>query len=801
MTLTRITRPLVRAGLPLVAALSAACGGGGGSGGGGSVAAPANLAYATPRATYLVGVEIADNEATFTGTVTSFSVSPPLPAGLRIDPLSGDLEGTPSATSTRTTHSIVASNSGGSARFDLELAVELPARFLLSAGGADSTLASYRVDVADGSLSPHSYAAAGDDQIGPEALAVHPEGSFAFVPNATTDNISVYAIDATTGFLSPGTPAVVGAGPHELVLRPDGAFAYVASEAASKLLVFSVDQTTGALTQVAAPVDTRPLPISLAIDPTGRWLLVGNAGAPRSLQLFEIDAVSGALSAPASSLGLNGGLPVSIDFEPSGRHAFAALENYDAVISLTVDPLGAGLTLVSPSGTGDQPGGVAVHPLGDFTYVTNRATGSVSSFRVDPADGSLTPLATVPAGTNPSGALFDPTGSTMYVLDRGAREILAFAVDAGTGTLTAAGRVRSRQAPVAFALVPGAGPVRPVTTHAYVTNGDSDDVSTFRIDPLSGSLTEVGLAALTGDAPADVALDPLRRYAWVADRADDTLRTYAIDQVTGALFENAPALAVGDEPVALSVDPSGRFLFAALRGANAVGAFRIDPADGSLLQTAGLPLPNLLTATADVAIDPTGQFLFAAAEGDGNPSTSGVAVWTIDAHTGVPVALVQPALLQGASRLCVHPSGRQLYALERQMDTLSVFSIASATGSLALMPSAALTGELPSALAVDDSGRDAYVVLAESAGPGTIALHPLDAQSGALSPATETAFAGAAPADAALDAAGRWLYVLNGGSNSIGAFRRDASTGELAPPSGTLTGLGPTAIALATTWQ
>src|ERR1700761_2475736 len=69
---------------------------GGGSGGGSSMSAPSGLSYQTPR-TFTVGQAISPLNPTVTGTVTGYTVSPGLPAGLSMDGTTGVVSGTPSA--------------------------------------------------------------------------------------------------------------------------------------------------------------------------------------------------------------------------------------------------------------------------------------------------------------------------------------------------------------------------------------------------------------------------------------------------------------------------------------------------------------------------------------------------------------------------------------------------------------------------------------------------------------------------------------------------------------------------------
>jgi 6-phosphogluconolactonase (cycloisomerase 2 family) len=57
----------------------------------------------------------------------------------------------------------------------------------------------YRIDIATGGLISIGTIAAG---AGPSSIAIDPSGQFAYVANTNSDDISMYAIDATTGALT-----------------------------------------------------------------------------------------------------------------------------------------------------------------------------------------------------------------------------------------------------------------------------------------------------------------------------------------------------------------------------------------------------------------------------------------------------------------------------------------------------------------------------------------------------------------------------------------------------------------------
>ena len=78
--------------------------------------APVELAYSVSPAIYPVGVAIAYNEPSSTGSaVDSYSITPSLPAGLSLDTVTGVISGTPTELRAATDYTVTATNAGGSA--------------------------------------------------------------------------------------------------------------------------------------------------------------------------------------------------------------------------------------------------------------------------------------------------------------------------------------------------------------------------------------------------------------------------------------------------------------------------------------------------------------------------------------------------------------------------------------------------------------------------------------------------------------------------------------------------------------
>ncbi len=111
----------------LVTGIMQGCGGGGGSENNPPpVVPPTGLSYNHPAIAAMMNQAIDGDVPTVTGTVTSYAVSPALPAGLSLDSLTGVISGTPSALAAKASYTVSASNSAGSTTATIQIAVALP---------------------------------------------------------------------------------------------------------------------------------------------------------------------------------------------------------------------------------------------------------------------------------------------------------------------------------------------------------------------------------------------------------------------------------------------------------------------------------------------------------------------------------------------------------------------------------------------------------------------------------------------------------------------------------------------------
>jgi 6-phosphogluconolactonase len=163
----------------------------------------------------------------------------------------------------------------------------------------------------DGSLTlvPGSPFATQED---PGSLAIDPSGRYLYAASNTANAIDAFAIDATSGALTPlaGSPYAVASGTCSTsagtgsVVDPFGLFVYTADGFANAISGFAIHSSTGTLTQAAGspypdyPCSTSPFdqgnPAGLAIEGTGRFLYAANT-AP-TISIYSINAGNGALT-------------------------------------------------------------------------------------------------------------------------------------------------------------------------------------------------------------------------------------------------------------------------------------------------------------------------------------------------------------------------------------------------------------------------------------------------------------------------------------------------------------------------
>src|SRR5712692_2249230 len=185
----------------------------------------------------------------------------------------------------------------------------------------------------------------------------------------------------------------------------------------------------------------------------------------------------------------------------------------------------------------------------------------------------------------------------------------------------------------------------------------------------------------------------------------------------------------------------------------------------------------------------------------GNVSCTGsgnVSAYTIDSATGALTMVPGSPFAAGSLpfSVAVDPSGKFAYVANAISNNVSAYSIDSTTGVLSPVPGSPFSaGLFPVSVAVDPSGKFAYVANQFSS---NVSAYSIDSTTGALSPVPGSAFAaGSNPFSVAVDPSGKFAYVANQLSSNVSAYSIDSTTGALSPVPGSPFASGPSPVSVA----
>jgi 6-phosphogluconolactonase len=330
-------------------------------------------------------------------------------------------------------------------------------------------------------------------------------GNFAYVANESSNSISAYAIDASTGALVPlaGSPfAATGTGPVAVAVDPNGAFLYVANNASNTVSVYAIDPATGALTAVGEPTGSGNGPFALLVDPSNQFLFVVNK-TDNTVSVFATGS-GGSLTAISGSPFSVGSEPTSLATDPGGNFLYVTTYAQNAVAVFSIEPGGGALAAIggSPFAAGSGALSVAVDPTGTLAYVANETGDSVSMYSLNADTGALAALSgsPLPLGSQAESVAVDPSGKFLLV-STSANELSSLAITPASGALTAVSTVGTGTFPLNVV-------INPQGTFAFVANENSADISVYAINATTGALTQVaGSPFAAGDVPRSIAID------------------------------------------------------------------------------------------------------------------------------------------------------------------------------------------------------------------------------------------------------------------------------------------------------
>jgi 6-phosphogluconolactonase (cycloisomerase 2 family) len=302
-----------------------------------------------------------------------------------------------------------------------------------SNGLAAGSISIFTVDASTGALTPTGSLAT--PTLGPRS-AVIVQGKFLYFGSSGAE-IAAFTVNSVTGALTQiAQPFVSGNVPLALSATPAGTFLYAANAADNSISAFAIDQTSGALTPIAtSPIALPASPEDLKVDALGRFLFV--AMPTGTISVFTINANTGALSNRLDFGPSNpGGQPAAIAVEKTGRFLYV-LDNLPGVEPFSIDSNSGALTPLSvpTSPPGSGPFAITADTSGSFLYVTDRASNDVAGY-VILGNGRLSNVSGSPFAANslPQAIAFDPSGKFLYVAHVDGT-INIYTLDSNTGAI------------------------------------------------------------------------------------------------------------------------------------------------------------------------------------------------------------------------------------------------------------------------------------------------------------------------------------------------------------------------------
>jgi lactonase family protein with 7-bladed beta-propeller len=264
-----------------------------------------------------------------------------------------------------------------------------------------------------------------------------PTGKFVYVTNNNDNTVSAYSV-GSNGALAPvpGSPFAAGSGPISVAVDPTGKFVYVTNNNNDNTVSAYSVGSNGALAPVpGSPFAAGSGPVSVAVDPTGKFAYVANEGSFgvfSNVSAYTIDS-NGALTSVPGSPFPAGLVPTSVAITPLVPFAssFAKLEisakGFQLNESFTlgansngINPLTENVTLkIGTFSVTIPPGSFKQIPQGRFSF-----EGTIN--------GASLQVQIVPLGNNIFTFKAEGTGVNLTGLTNPVTVVLTIGIDSGT---------------------------------------------------------------------------------------------------------------------------------------------------------------------------------------------------------------------------------------------------------------------------------------------------------------------------------------------------------------------------------
>jgi len=339
--------------------------------------------------------------------------------------------------------------------------------------------------------------------------------------------------------------------------------------------------------------------------------------------------------------------------------------------------------------------------VGSYTDAPSNSKG-IYAWRFDSASGKATPLGLVAETVNPAYVCATPDGRFLYATNwqtaNAAKDdtVSAYAINKKTGALALLNKASAGGGLPNQVIVDPSAKLVMVTNYGFHGNDaerNNSSLSALRIQADGKLSAPFYVDHHTGAAPSPrqttgahthgVIFTKDDRIAFVAELGLDRVYVYHVDAAKPSVTPANPpfvTLSAGSGPRRLAFSPDEKFLYVNHETDSKVSVFAVD--GGSLKEIQQIStLPADFTGrntTAEIKMDKAGRFLYVS-----NRGANSIAVYAVDGAKGtLTLREFVPSLGQSPRNLTFDATGRYFFAANQFSNNVVIFSVDTQSGHL-----------------------------------------------------------------------------------------------------------------------
>ena len=307
--------------------------------------------------------------------------------------------------------------------------------------------------------------------------------------------------------------------------------------------------------------------------------------------------------------------------------------------------------------------------------------GSIYRSTLNLGTGSLGASTVAASTTDPSFVALTPDRNFLYAVNESGGTVVAFSVNPTNGALQRLNQRSSNGGAPCHVVVDGSG--RNVIVANYsggsvavfpiLTNGQLGVASAFVRHPGSGPLAHC------------TTLDASNRFAFVCDKGLDQVRSYVFDAAAGTLVTNKTpfvSVARGSGPRHMTFDPQYKRAYVICELKSTIIGFDYDASNGVLtpFQTVSTLLPGGFTGgntTAEIVVHPSGKFVYGS-----NRGKNSIAVFTVNAADGTLTPVQQQPTGATPRNFAIDPTGAFCLVAGQGSNDIRLYTVNAENGLL-----------------------------------------------------------------------------------------------------------------------